>query len=697
MNAHPKIVFGGDYFPEQWPAETWKDDIRLMKKANVNMVSIGIFAWALLQPDEETFSFAWLDGIMAMLADGGIDVCLGTATAAQPNWLTRKYADVLFVRESGERVAPGSRQTYCINSPSYRKAIRRLVENLALHYRDHRALKLWHVNNEYGNKNSMCFCSNCETAFRAWLRAKYETLENLNESWGTVFWSEKYFDWQEVTTPGATAGTRNATRLLDYKRFLSESFLSLYLEECNVIRTITPGVPITTNFEGDWSKFDHSLFRDHLDFVSFNCYPNPCDPNARRWAALRYSMMRSLLGKPFLVMEQAPSQVDWYPINVSKRPGIMRLWSYQAIAHGSDAVMYFQWRASKKGAEKYHSGVVPHYGERSRVFKEVCALGGELEKLKDVVGSVVHSEVAIVLDNDSWWTIDSPYGRCGKSLDTESFWAANCQPFPTVLARYFDEVEHYFNAFYALEAAVDVIPATYDLSRFKVVIAPMLHVIKPGFREAIEEFVRLGGTFVTTYLSGVVDQYLGVYVGGYPGPLKEMLGLEIEEYTPLPFEGTNTIEMQPGPTGFGSKYRCSVWCDVAHTTTARILATFGDDYYAGFPCLTENRFGSGRAYYVATRPDEGFMRAFAAKLLRDSSIHTREVPANVELVSRSSGRKTFDFYLNHGDAEAEVRLPDGRYQDLLTGEMHEGSLVLIRHDVRILTAARDPGELGTSA
>jgi beta-galactosidase len=684
MNKNPKIIFGGDYFPEQWPEEIWKEDIRLMKQSNVNMVSVGIFAWALLQPDEDTFTFGWLDKIMDVLADNDIDVCLGTSTAAQPNWLTQKYDDVLFVRESGQQVAGGSRQTYCVNSPSYRNAVRRLASEMACHYKGHKALKLWHINNEYANKNSMCFCKNCENKFQDWLKDKYKTLTNLNECWGTVFWSEKYFDWKEINAPRTSAGGRNATKLLDYKRFLSESFFSLYMEECGVIRDITPDIPVTTNFEGDWSKFDHSLFAHDLDVVSLNCYPDPRNPNSRKWAALRYSMMRSLLGKPFMLMEQAPSQVDWYPINIAKRPGIMRLWSYQAIAHGSDSVMYFQWRASKKGAEKYHSGMVPHYGEESRVFKEVCALGNELAKAKDVVGSKVHAEVAILMDNDSWWAIDNPYGSGNKSLDNETFWAANGQPFPTVLVGYLSELEYYFNAFYDLNVPVNVIPFNFDLSKYKVVVAPLLHMVKPGFKEAVEEFVGKGGTFITTYFSGVIDEFVGVFLDGYLGPLKNVLGVKVEEYNPMPFDGKNAIRMTEGLDGFKKEYACSVWSDVARTTTAKTLAVFGEDYFAGSPCVTENKMGSGKAYYVATRPDEGFIKTFLKKILTDQCIEIRQLPQGVEMITRSDNENTFDFYLNHGDAEQEVTLPDGKFEDILTGVVYKTVLHLAQYGVTIL-------------
>ncbi len=681
----PKIIFGGDYFPEQWSEKVWQEDIHLMKEANLNMVSIAIFSWALLQPDEDTYTFEWLDKIMDLLAGNGIYVCLGTPTAAQPIWMTRKYDDILPVRESGERVAYGSRQAFCINSPSYRKYARKLAEQMAQHYKDHRALALWHINNEYGNKNSMCFCKNCEKGFQKWLKNKYKTLDNFNRSWGTYFWSEKYFGWEEINSPQASAGGRNGAKLLDYKRFLSESFFTLYLEEFDVIRRITPNIPITTNFEGDWSKFDHSLFKDHLDFVSWDCYPDPAKPEySRKWVALRHSMMRSLLGKPFMLMEQAPSQVDWYPVNINKRPGMMRLWSYQALAHGSDSVMFFQWRASKKGAEKYHSAMVPHYGKDSRVFREICALGNELEKVKDIVGSTIDSQVAILMDNDSWWSVDNPYGSGTKSLDNETFWAANGQPFPTVLVSYFGELEYYFNAFYDLNVPVDVIPVHYDFSKYKIVVAPLLHMIKLGFTEAVEDFVKKGGIFITTYFTGLIDESVGVFLGGYPGPLKKVMGIKVEEYDPLLPDGKNAMKLAE-PDGFKKEYGCSVWCDVVHPTTAKTLATFVHDYYAGYPCVTENKFSDGKAYYVATRPDKDFMNDFLTKILKNQGITPPTIPQGVELVTRKKDDRTYHFYLNHEETEKKVKLPDGKYEDILTGVIHHDALSMTRYGVSILT------------
>jgi beta-galactosidase len=383
-------------------------------------------------------------------------------------------------------------------------------------------------------------------------------------------------------------------------------------------------------------------------------------------------------------MEQAPSQVDWYPVNIPKPPGLMRLWSYQALAHGSDSIMFFQWRASRKGAEKYHSGMVPHYGENSRVFKEICSLGNELQKVKNVVGSVVESKVAILLDNDSWWTVDNPYGQGTKSLDNEVFWSANGQPFPTVLVSYFGELEYYFNAFYDLNIPVDVIPVDYDFSKYKVVAAPVMHMVKPGFKEAVEDFVRRGGTFITTYFTGVIDESVGVFLEGYLGPLKDLLGVKVEEYNPLPPGGKNSMKMTGAVEGFRQQYDCSIWCDVAHTTSAKTLATFVDGFYAGTPSFTENQFGNGKAYYLATRPDKDFMRDFLSKIANKQDIKVSPLPEGVELVTRWRNGEDYSFYLNHGETQQQVKLPEGKYEDILTGTVHQGALALAKFGVSIL-------------
>jgi len=363
---------------------------------------------------------------------------------------------------------------------------------------------------------------------------------------------------------------------------------------------------------------------------------------------------------------------------------LMRLWSYQALAHGSDSVMFFQWRASKKGAEKYHSGMVPHFGENSRTFGEIQNLGNELKKVKDIVGSNIDSKVALILDNDSWWAVDNPYGHGTKSLDNEVFWSANGQPFPTVLVSYFGELEYYFNSFYDLNIPVDVIPGDYDFSKYKIIVAPLLHMVKPGFKEAIEDFVKKGGTFITTYFTGVIDESVGVFLNGYLGPLKDLLGVKVEEYSPLPPGGKNTMKMKGAIKGFRKNYNCSIWCDIAHTTSAKALAAFGDGFYAGSLAFTENQFGKGKAYYLATRPDKNFMRDFISKVADENEINMPRLPEGIELVTRNGKSEDYNFYLNHSESKKLIKLPKGKFEDLLTGTVHLNTLNLAKYGVAIL-------------
>jgi len=682
-----KILFGADYFPEQWTEEIWQEDIKLMKKANVNLVSIAIFSWALLQKDEKTYKFEWLDKIMDLLAENDIYACLATGSAAQPVWLTKKYDDILPVQESGLKLNIGSRQSYCPNSPSYLKFSRLLTKKLALRYKNHKALALWHINNEYAQKMKACFCSTCEIEFRKWCKIKYRTIENLNTAWGTELWGEYYFDWEEINAPKTSSGPRNPGKLMDYKRFISESFLKCYLNEYNVIREITPDIPITTNFEGDFKNFDHSSFKDYLDVVSWNCYPNPNDPYAQRWVASRHSMMRGLKQKPFMLMEQAPSQVDWYPVNVAKRPGIMRLFSYHAIAHGSDSVMFFQWRAQKKGVEKYHSGMVPHYGEESRIYKEIAQLGNELEKIREIIGSDNKAKAAILMDNDSWWAVETPYGSGVRSFENSVFWANFTQPFPSICIGYYAEIEYYFNAFYNLNIACDIVPFNSDLTGYKIVIAPMLHVIKPDYKQKLENYVKNGGIFILTYFSGVLDMDSTVFLGGYPGPLKELMGIKVEEFDPMMPDDKNYIVVkEKNDLKLKEEYSCSLWAEIVHTTTAKTISVFKNDYYADFPCITENLFGEGKAYYISTRPDESFMNDFFKSLCNEARLQLPfSTPDKVEVFSRIQNNKEYYFILNFNDRQIEFDFFKENYCDLLSDNVFNGKIKIDKKDVLVLT------------
>jgi beta-galactosidase len=663
----PQIFYGGDYNPEQWSEEVWQQDMFLMKKAGVNLVSLGIFSWATLQPNEETYNFESMDKIIDLLQKNNIYIDLATATAAQPAWISLKYPDTLPVDEKGNKLSYGSRQSYCPNSPSYKRLSSNLVEAIANRYKNNTSVILWHINNEYACHTPTCYCDNCEKSFRTWLEKKYETINKLNESWGTNFWSQKYYNFEEIVLPKYTTAQNNPSQVLDYKRFMSDSILQLFLNEKEILERITPNIPITTNTLPYFKPLDWFKWANYMDVVSLDSYPNP-EPNYHPyWAAFNHDLMRGLKnGKPFLLMEQAPSQVNWREINTNKRPGTMRLWSYQAIAHGSDSVMFFQWRQSLRGAEKYHSAMVTHSGdENSRIYREVEKLGNELKKLSDIVDSTIHAQVAIMFDYDNWWALEY-------------------KPGPSEKVNYPEVVSSYYKAFYELNIPIDIVSPSGDISKYKVVVAPPLHLIKAGVKENIENFVSNGGTFIATFFSGIVDENDGVFPGGYPGPLKEVLGITISEFDALETHMTNTIRLSSTFGNLRGDYNCSLWCDVVHTKKAEVIAYFRDDFYSNCPVVTKNTYNKGTAYYIATQPEDKFILDFLSEVCRSNNINSFiQVPYGVEVIIREKIDKQFIFILNHNNYNVSITLPKDSYTDLLSGLSGEKEFTLFSKDIKI--------------
>ncbi|HBE81035.1 MAG TPA: beta-galactosidase [Firmicutes bacterium] len=664
----PKILYGGDYNPEQWPENLWLEDMKLMKQAGVNLVSIGIFSWALLQPNEETYNFEWLDRLLNLLAENHIYADLATATAAQPAWLSQ-YSDVLPVDVKVNKISYGSRQSYCPNSPTYRRLGQQLVRSLAERYKNHSALAMWHINNEYACHIQSCYCENCAQAFRSWLQKKYETVEKVNEAWGTNFWSQHYYDWSEIIPPRATSTFPNPSQVLDYRRFMSDSLLDCYLGEYGILKSITPDIPVTTNFMGDFKPLNYFEWAKHIDVVSWDSYPNP-EPNYHpSWAAFNHDLMRGLKkGQPFILMEQATNNVNWRPTNTNKRPGVMPLWSYQAMAHGADGIMFFQWRQSLKGAEKFHSAMITHTGDdQSRVYREVSKLGAELGSLNEIIDSRVPSEVAILFDYENWWAVEYDQ-RPSENL------------------KYLEQIRNFYNPLFALNIPVDILPVDADLTRYKLVIAPLLYMVKPGVKENLENYVANGGTFITTFFSGIVDETDGVFPGGYPGPLAALLGISIEEFDALEPHLENNIELIEKIEEAESQYRCELWCDVVKLHGAKGLANFTQDYYAGYPALTENHFGKGKAYYLATQPDQSFFKKFIKHLCQLNQIKTPlEAPAGVEVLARNQCEQAFLFVLNHNQYPVSVALPVSlQYQNLISKKTITGQLTLEAKEAAIL-------------
>jgi beta-galactosidase len=645
----PGILYGADYNPEQWPPELWPEDMRLMKQAGVNLVSIGIFSWSMLQPRENVFCFDWLDELMDLLAEHGIFANLATATASQPAWLSRAYPEVLPADEYGRRLSYGSRQSYCPNSPEYRRLAAKLVRALAERYGSHPMLAMWHVNNEYGCHNHSCFCETCARSFIRWLGKRYGSVEALNEAWGTGFWSQTYYAWEEILPPRTTTAQKNPGQVLDYRRFMSDSLLECFTAERDILRELTPAIPITTNFPPDFKSLDLWRWAREMDFVSWDSYPDPGPKTHPSEAAFGHDLMRGLKGgRPFVLMEQAPSQVNWRHTNTNKRPGVMRLWSYQALGRGAEGIMFFQWRQSLKGAEKFHSAVLNHGGgESTRVFREVAGLGKELEGLRELVGARSAAEAAMIFDYENWW-------------------AAEYRPGPSAELHYLEEVKRYYRALFELNIAVDILHCQADLAPYRLLVAPHLYMLKPGLAGRIEQFVARGGIFLTTFFSGIADESDGIFPGGYPGPLSRVLGLAVEELDALNPGMDNSLTVTSGSGLPPGEYSCDLWCDVVRLDSAEALAVFARDYYAGGPALTENRYGKGRAFYLATRPERGFLKKLAHHLCQAAGIAPMvRVPEGVELLSRLKGEYEYLFVLNHSDLEVELECEPDRLQVLL--------------------------------
>nr|BBH95886.1 beta-galactosidase [Thermogemmatispora argillosa] len=660
------LLYGADYNPEQWPASVWLEDMRLMKLAGLNMVSINIFSWALLEPALDQYDFSLLDRVMDLLAEHGIAADLGTATAAPPPWMSRQYPDILPVTREGLRLSHGSRQHFCPNSKNYRREAAELVRQLALRYRKHPALRLWHVNNEYGCHVPACYCDNCAVAFRAWLQQRYGSLEALNEAWGTTFWGQRYGHWEEILPPRLTPAQPSPSLCLDYQRFMSDSLLECFLNEARILREITPQIPVTTNLMAGFKPLDYFAWAPHLDVIAFDNYPAPTTPPSE--VAFAHDLMRSLRnGQPHLVMEQAPGPVNWRPQNPQRRPGELRLQSLQAVARGADGVLYFQWRQSRAGAEKFHSAIVSHDGsERARIFREVEEIGAELKQLAPfVAGSRVPAQAALLMDWENWWAVEY-------------------QPGPSDRLRYWDLLLSYHQPLYALNIPVAVVSPGSDWQGYRLLIAPLLYLLRPGLAQKLETFVAGGGILLTTFFSGIVDANDRVMTGGYPAELRRLLGLRVAEFDPWTAEMSNTLVIEEGP--LQGRYACHLWGEVLELEGAQALGRFASDYYAGGPALTVHHFGQGRAYYLATQPEQAFLQRLLGQLSQEAGLTPLlETPTGVEVSRRiTQDERTIYFLLNHNRHEVRLSLPSGHFRRLPQGESISGEVPLAPRSVLVL-------------
>ena len=583
-----RIRYGGDYNPEQWPREVWDEDVRLMLEAGVDLVTVGVFSWAQLEPAERVYSFAWLHQVLDLLGAAGIGVDLATPTASPPPWLSARYPDVLPVDARGARYSHGSRQHFCVCSPIYRARAQRIVEQLVSEVGDHPAIEMWHIHNEYACHVPYCYCDNHAQGFRAWLQRRYGSVEALNEAWGTAFWSQRYGDFAEVVPPRLTPTFVNPAQELDYKRFSNDAFLEEFSEERQVLTTARPGVPVTTNFMGFFKPLDYFAWASELDVVSTDNYADPADPEAMMLSAMHYDLVRSLnKNVPWMVMEQTPLRVNWRKHNSAKVPGQMRAMSYQAVARGAAGVLFFQWRASRTGAEKFHSAMVSHSGVASPVWAEVAALGGELARLGTFDGASVQARAAMVFSWPNWWALEAPAKPANDLSMT-------------------DQLSWMYRPLYARGVTVDFCRPGEPLDHYQVVLVPSLYLVGPEDGANLVSYVEGGGTAVVSFWSGIVDDLDAVHLGPYGGPLRPLIGCDVVDVAPLAEDETVEVVWDDG-----ARTKAAFWTDIAAEGDGHVLARIADGPWEGRPAVVEQQRGAGRAYYLATRLDaDGLGRVY---------------------------------------------------------------------------------------
>lgn len=664
-----RILFGGDYNPNQWPKEIWEEDIRIFKKASINSATVNVFSWAKIQPSENCYDFEELDQIIEKLSTEGFDIVLATSTAALPAWMFKKYPEVARTDYDGRHHKFGQRHNACPNSLVYQKYAERLATKLAERYGENPQVTCWHINNEYGGE---CYCDNCEKAFRVWLKDKYHTIEALNKAWNMEFWGHTVYEWDEIVLPNALSEgigydkTAFAGISIDYRRFNSDSLLKNYMMERDAIRKIDPTTPITTNLMGTFKGLDYFKWAKEMDLVSWDNYPSYNTP----WSlvAMTHDLMRGLKQQPFMLMEQTPSQQNWQPYNSLKKPGQMRAQSYQTIAHGADTIQYFQLRRSIGACEKFHGAVIEHVGhEDTRVFRETAALGAELAQLSDIIGTQTQAQVAVIFDWDNYWALEYTSG-------------------PTVDLKYVEQIHRYYRYFYEQNIAVDLVPVDADLSKYKLVAAPVLYMIKEGMQERLTDFVMQGGALLTTYMSGIVDQSDNVHLGGYPGPQRELAGIWVEEIDALAPEQSNGVSLvNEDLTGTSN-----LVSDLIHLENAEALAHYTSNFYAGMPAVTKNTFGDGTVYYFGGQLEDQLQDQLFKTIVEESDITpVIEEATKLEIACRENEEAKFFVIINfHEEAQPLPEMFVGK-TDLLTGKVLSSEMMLTQYTTYIVKEGRN--------
>ncbi|NUT91182.1 MAG: beta-galactosidase [Saccharothrix sp.] len=652
------LAFGGDYNPEQWDKEVWAEDDQLMRRARVNLATVGVFSWALMEPEEGRYDFGWLDDHLDRLHANGVAVDLATPTASPPPWFSLAHPDALPVTPDGTRLTHGSRDTYCLAAPAYRAAARGIADALARRYGDHPAVALWHVHNEYA---TLCYCDHTAAAFRDWLRDRHGSLDALNDAWGTAFWSQRYGDWAQVLPPRATQWHHNPGQSLDFRRFFSDLALAAYREQRDAIRAHSDR-PVTTNLMvPGYQNLDLWAFGREVDVVAIDHYPVAPDLDAAADSAFGADRARSFGGgRPWLLMEQGTNTVYAGDRTLAKEPGDILRHSLCHIARGSEGALFFQWRQSKAGAETWHSAMVPHAGPDSRIFQEVTEVGAVVERLREVAGSTVTAQVAVLHDSDAWWALDVD-GLPSSELD------------------YHTTLRRAHRALWDAGVVTDFAHPEHDLTGYRLVVAPALFLLSDTAAENLRRYVERGGTLLVQHFSGAVDERLHARLGGYPAPaLRQALGVRVEELRPLRRDERVTLSDGTSAT---------TWSEVVRLEGAEVVATYTHGMVAGRPALTRHGYGAGHGWYLSTVLEPDDHTALIRRLLTEAGVTApwppgsasagKWPPAGVEAVAR--GRWLFLF--NHSpDVVALPRPTHDLVTDHTIADLPPGACAVLRTD-----------------
>lgn len=646
-----KLLHGGDYNPEQWldRPDILEKDLDMLEEAGCNVVSLGIFSWSTLEPEEGVFNFEWLENIINKLYERGISVILATPSASRPKWLADKYPEVLRVDGERKRAFYGFRHNHCYTSPVYREKTAIINRKLAERFGNHPAVIMWHISNEFGGE---CHCPLCQEAFRNWLKEKYGTIENLNDKWCTTFWSHTYNSFEQIESPSPIGETQLHALNLDWKRFVTHQTADFIHHEIQSVREGGSELPTTANLMYYFDGLNYFELAKEIDVVSWDTYPTWHKQDVIETAyenGMCHDLMRSLKKKPFFQMESCPTSTNWQSVSKLKKPGVLFAQSMQAIAHGGEGALYFQIRQSRGASEKFHGAVIDHYGGNdTRVFREVSQVGKTLKEISVLAGSEVKSQAALLYDWDSQWAMEDSQGPRNKGL------------------HYREAQLKYYKGFRKLGLNVDLVDMTCDLSGYKIFAAPMCYMFRDGFEEKVRKFVEDGGIFIATYWSGIVDETDKCFLGGVPHGLMDVLGIRSTEIDGLyDWEENSLVPVEENVLGMEKTYSCKYLCDLVELRGAETVMTYGRDFYAGYPALTVNTYGKGKAWYVAADAEKEFQEDFLKKIVNKSGISCgikEDIPEGLEVTSRETEKECFYIYQNWGKEEVSLPLPKGKVE-----------------------------------